>query len=774
MDMAGDEALRVGNMELVRAFARSSDLLLPRLYSPEALSNPEVLPEEHYAGALVSKAVTAMDCGELLTAVRSLRRGLGHCPELGGLFGFLMAEAERRIPPETACETARRLAQTGDAEGALRQYAGVLEADSEPEELLEAAAYLLENGEDSSAAYVALVQLYNAGYYPETILPLLTRLFYEPGLPERKLRYERNCRRLAKYPYLFRKDFPAFEELPLYFYPFDGKGGYFPFSLADGCFLGFFDVKEERVTHHFFQDLEKPVLAEDIFSQYELEYLRDNVRPSEYVAKENHIYLHYSSWMEFCAWLQVLDFGHLLEGKKFVFLMEEERSLYPLDFKERFGIDYSTFPFRPVGIREIHRLIWHVLLSTHNGGDFFNEIFDSHPNLLAVTSFIMDEIEEEVGRMKEALAFAKSPEHAQTIFPDLPPHIVRELYRIRKPSGKEWLILWFMMRPQWAKELDPRSRIAPALMFQPHFPYLFVNMKQEDAHTLSIGTREEELLRNSDFFRDFRYLKAFIPMRRFTTSYGGTMRFMWAHQSDTHEWKGREIRANIIPDTILDKIGSRTFMAAEDNRLMKDAVVVGFENGKLNPKATFTALSAFLDIPYTESMTYCSFQGEKDPNYGISAATYAAGFNTSSVYKTYDEYATDEERCFLEYFMRDAYEFYGYDFHYYDGKPMTRQRLEELLRHFDKLDHFIEESWMQVHRETTEVERDGKDIPAEEKEPLFRRLAEEQVRRMREHRRSLALLLLENPKMVSASGLPLHMIPKLELDPDLLETELYH
>ena len=44
-------------------------------------------------------------------------------------------------------------------------------------------------------------------------------------------------------------------------------------------------------------------------------------------------------------------------------------------------------------------------------------------------------------------------------------------------------------------------------------------------------------------------------------------------------------------------------------------VLVRFEDGKLNPKATFTALAAFLDLPYTQSMTYCSLKGEIDPEW---------------------------------------------------------------------------------------------------------------------------------------------------------------
>ena len=46
------------------------------------------------------------------------------------------------------------------------------------------------------------------------------------------------------------------------------------------------------------------MLAADVYSQYELEYLRDNVRKSEWVGRENHVYLHYTDWGTFCAYLQ--------------------------------------------------------------------------------------------------------------------------------------------------------------------------------------------------------------------------------------------------------------------------------------------------------------------------------------------------------------------------------------------------------------------------------------------------------------------------------------
>ena len=84
------------------------------------------------------------------------------------------------------------------------------------------------------------------------------------------------------------------------------------------------------------------------------------------------------------------------------------------------------------------------------------------------------------------------------------------------------------------------------------------------------------------------------------------------------------------------------------DRLFQDSVLVRFEDGKLNAKATFyRPWRRFLDIPYTESMTYCSADGKLDPE---SYKGNVRGFDPASVYKTYDEYANDDERYFLEYF----------------------------------------------------------------------------------------------------------------------------
>lgn len=296
-------------------------------------------------------------------------------------------------------EIARRLAECGEKAEAQRAYTLALQAaDLSPEEELEAASYLLFSKGDYRIAYTSFLSLYRRGCFQAELLELMTQAFYLPNVDSLRRRYEENCTLLARYPYLFRRDFPSFEDLPIRFYPYDDDG-YLPFDRKSSVFSDYVNFRIPVVDRNFFHDLERPVLASDVYSQYQLEYLNDNVRKSEWVGRENHIYLHYSDWTTFCSHLQCLSFKKLLKEEKLVFLIGDELAQYPIDFQARFGIDYSQYPVKPVGIREVNRLIWHTQLAAHNGGDFFNEIFYGHPNLLAYSRFTIHAINQKQERM---------------------------------------------------------------------------------------------------------------------------------------------------------------------------------------------------------------------------------------------------------------------------------------------------------------------------------------------------------------------------------------
>lgn len=663
-------------------------------------------------------------------------------------------------------DLARRLAQLGEVKDALRAYALVLNEDAQPAEHLEAAAYTLQNGGEYKLAYTAFVGLYNEGYFRSDILPVMMQAFYEPNVKLLKSRYERNCKALAKYPYLFRKDFLPFDELPLVFFPYDDSNGYVPYSPAEDRFLGFVNVKDPVVSRNFFADLEKPILADDVFSQYELEYLNDNVRPSEWVGRENHLYLHYTDWAQFCAWLQALNMKPLVEGKKAVFLIGDEVSRYPIDFKKELGVDYETYPVRPVGIREVNRLIWHTQLSTHNGGDFFNEIFDGHPNLLTYDSVMFDGIEADFDRLRALRRDASDLRDYQLRMQNYGvPRLVEELYQIKNPTDKDMLTFFYLREATVRKTIDPSERIVPAVFFQPHFSNILYSLYVDPKGNTVLESKEADAVHDSPVFTGFKYVKTFTPLRRPTTAHGGAMRFAWSNFLNESTPEAKEV--TIIGDDMIGRVLNRSYLRDPDDRLYRDSVIVRFEDGKTNPTATFRALAAFLDIPYTESMTYGSLHGNRELWAGYD------GFGTWAVDKPYDEFENDDERYFMEYFLRDLYEFYGYDYHWYDGAEVDRDKALRLIDGFTTMDRYIRDTALPMFRKST---ADAMPPDADEKtvDSVTDKLLNDHMARVKAHRVEVMDVMLKGLRFINRRGQPLSPTPILKLDPALMERELYH
>lgn len=660
-----------------------------------------------------------------------------------------------------AIQIARRLAELNQIDDARQAYTVALDQGLPPEEELEAALYIFQSGGDYRRTYTSCRNLYNAGHFKNDLISFLTEAFYTPNKALLKSRYEKNCRLLSKYPYIFRTDFLPFEELSVRFYPFDDNG-HVPFYVKEERFGDYINVNHPVVSRNFFRDLEKPILAGDVFSQYELEYLNDNVRRSEDIGRENHIYLHYTSWEIFCSFLQVLSLRELLTDKKLVFLMEEELKQYPIDFKVRFGLDYSQYPTKVIDIREVHRLIWHTQLAAHNGGDFFNEIFDGHPNLVVLHSQMMNTIERSLSETR-ALVEGKLKIDADSIVSEKNAMLIKQLFQISNPTDKD-LFVALCIGIADCRHLDMNARIVPAIFFQPHFSNIYYSCSGVMGGAVTIDSPQYQAIQNSPVFQDFRYIKTFTPIRRPTTSSAATVRFMYNGVMEKPE--------QFISDVLAERLLNRSFMVDWQDRLFRDSVMVRFEDGKLNPKATFTALAAFLDLPYTESLSHCSMNGEIDPVIVMNNIPSAIGFDLSSVYRTYEDYMGGVERYLLEYSMKDLYEHCGYQFQWYDGAHMTMERIEELVNTCSVLDDHIQKSVESALIYRVRKRHGVKET--EEYRQLAKRTAEKELNSMRKNRLEIMEKLFSGLYYVNKNGQPLHMMPMLKLDPELLEQPLYH
>ena len=109
-------------------------------------------------------------------------------------------------------------------------------------------------------------------------------------------------------------------------------------------------------------------------------------------------------------------------------------------------------------------------------------------------------------------------------------------------------------------------------------------------------------------------------------------------------------------DLTAQRLLNRSFMVDPWDRLYRDSVLVRFEDGKLNPKATFTALAEFLGPPLHpehDLLLRRPAASTRNPWPEMPAALT----RPRCIVTTDDEFANDDERAFLEYFLRDVYEY---------------------------------------------------------------------------------------------------------------------
>lgn len=397
-------------------------------------------------------------------------------------------------------------------------------------------------------------------------------------------------------------------------------------------------------------------------------------------------------------------------------------------------------------------------------------------------SVMMSNIEKTIQTIREAFEKAGSLRDALQNIVGWPPQIVEEVYRLRDRTDKDIMVGLFMDDKMATAGLDRNSRIVPAVFFQPHFPNISYTLQIDEKDRAVLSAENYENVRRSPLFQNFKYIKAFTPMRRFTTSHGATVKFMYnsALKSEKERERDPEKRHSVVSDAVMERVLNRSFMIDREDRLYHDSVLVRFEDGKLNPKATFTALAAFLDLPYTESLTYCSEFGERD--YGKSEAMKALeqvygtriyGFDTETLYRTYDDFVNDSERKFIEYFLRDAYAYYGYDCQYYDGGLVDEGTVKGWVDGFDTVNRYIRETWKNIFSDA-KVSSGDKPVTGEIEKNIQEQLLQNYMDNLLENRTRNVDVLMKGLRFVNKNGQPLYMMPKLELDPALLEAPVYH
>ncbi len=555
---------------------------------------------------------------------------------------------------------------------------------------------------DSGDAYTALnefVSLHQEGFHREEILAFLNDVSYEPNLAEMKANFEKNCALLDHYPFVQGWAKPSFEALSFRIYPvseyefflFDVNAGTFGERIifekdpSFDCCLKYFD--EQRV---FKNETNVSKLA----------YLNRNIRASEKIGFENHIYLHYDEQDLLYALLLTSDWSNLLAEKKFVVCIGKESFLTPEDFSARFQVSYEDCTPQPPTVSEISRMIFGWKIANVSGTSFLADILDYHPQLLTIPDCFFNDfypyyVQYLKGkRVKEVVrhfctlrdeAAERSLFYSLTHKPynTVSDELFQELNRLSTdellkktgellsdceiPTAREWITAIYLAF-SLCHGRSFTQRVTPAVFMYPHDDMFFL-----------AGVERSRV----DFYLDtvcsFEDYKAVAIIRDPVTQAGSVIRFM----TETHPHAKNEKGERQLDPFYCMAFGSllpKDYFFRADHALFKHISVVRFEDLKLNPKASIESLTDFLDISSSDILYKTTWCGLSRSGIATDGRSFE-GFDPSPIYNDHARYLSIFDKYRIEMTLYQLMLNYGYRPVYYEGEKFSDNQKFILLQY---------------------------------------------------------------------------------------------
>lgn len=522
---------------------------------------------------------------------------------------------------------------------------------------------------DFLQGFAELMEGYAGGQGSPSVLEDLKRGFWEPNLEEMEENFERNAAFLKKYPFFLPKKLVA---------PRDNR--YVLFALTDELFYRFdqqeqafapMETNSERETRYFFEDLSRPLLVDNEFNSFNLRFLKDNVRRSEDFAGDNHVYLCYENEDALSLLLYYGDLVELCKDRKFVFLTEENRDLYPVDFKDKFGIDYSGMEPQKLRVAEMQRIcFWYkrgysgtlfgLNLLDHNshivmryGADLFYESYVKGYPLFqtSLPGQVMKDTSK-VYTVQGLKALLHHPE-IQWGVSDLEDFvrwlIASEINHFTLPELFRAYFIYKFHRDK--PHMNPR--IVPVILWEPH-------INEVDIH--------------NPLILDFPYITVLNSIR------------------DPIRTVGRIYQREgtiFIAQTMI--IGCS--MHAE---LRKHYYGYRLEDAKLHPVETCRAICEVLNVPYDPNML-----NDDEVREGINGEPDVRGFDTAPLHRNVDAVLSAFDQCRIQIFFDPLLRHFGYPAFDFDECPMDDNDVAFLFKFpfkFEK-DYVEKGKWEKTTRE---------------------------------------------------------------------------
>lgn len=519
-------------------------------------------------------------------------------------------------------------------------------------------------------AFVAFAEIYDCCEdisERQNIFQMLEDAYYTPNEEELRKNYEHNLTLLKKYPYFWDKAFHTFEEQAIQLFPVS-ENMFFCYDQEKDCFCGEYDAKTDQKMRYFFEHLDQPLRVKDEDNFYNLTFLNDNVRASEDFAGDNHIYLLYTSLEPLERLMLTCDLEEILRQQKFVFLIGEQNwSKCTINFRKKFGIDYSKQKPTPIRIDEVKRIcFWykHAYSGTVLGLEVLGAVsgvqmlcghdFHTYSTANGRAIYFMPEFRAAMGNTEtrytiDQLTQITSSQEYHIRLEGLDEYLIwlkqsqRECFTV-----KDLFVGYFLFQYE-KRKLNPR--VVPMLLFDPHmwdtsvynqivlaFPY----------HSVLTSMREPIMT----FARS--YLRGLIGCDSFQTAY--ILGSDYCH-------------AQFLPPELIScYYGFR------------------FEDLKTQPEVVCRAVCKHLNVPFEAQML------ETEAPMPDSAGNVTRGFDTAPLHRDISAVLSEFDQLRLKMFYEPIQKYYGYPTFSFEEHPLSENTVRELFEvpfRFEHINHKI-------------------------------------------------------------------------------------
>lgn len=539
-------------------------------------------------------------------------------------------------------------------------------------------------------AFEAFTEAYEQSTSPEEkrgIFEILEEAYYLPNEEDMRLCYEENIKCLKNYPYVWERVFPEFKDLDICLFPMDDDL-YCIYDRRTKSFIEKYTPNSKDKMRYFFENLDKPLQVKDEDNFYNLTFLNDNVRLSEDFAGDNHIYLLYSSIESLIRLLLVCRLAPLLEQKKFVFLIKEKNwRRYPINFKKRFGIDYSKIKPNPIRIEEIKRVCFWFRKS-HGGSVLSFGALQAASGIQAYRASHFNDLSQIDGRhlasSQEFKTAMSDPNHSYSvdeldkIFHSKKYSLKLDVYTEEQVlsmalsgqagaefGGREEFLQWLYRDQQarrtteytikelfcgyflWQYEkrgLNPR--VPPVLLYDPH---------------ISVGTMDTRVY--GELILSFPYYTCLTSVREPITILARSF------SSGVIGWNKFRTQYTLGSDYVHTQ--------CMPEKLQSCYYGFRFEDMKTKPESVLRAVCKHLNIPYEPHMLNIDAPWPDMMNGG----KVTRGLDTSALHRDISPVMSEFDQLRLKMFYAPILDYYGYPSFSFKEHPLPENLVRELFKY---------------------------------------------------------------------------------------------